>query len=155
MAGNKQKKKRGRPLRHGGFSLIAKDELLKDQPHIRQYLLDCRAGLVRCVSGSEEMLTEQQRILIDRIISKLSICRLIEAYIEKYGIFRRDMLKKKVLELEPALGKSYLAYSNAIDRALVTLGIDKRKNEGVIDIHKYVAQRYGKKETTHEKSSVD
>jgi len=141
MAQNKRKKKRGRPPRHGGFSLIARDELLKDQPHIRQYLLDCRAGLVDCVAGSEETLTEQQRILIDRIISKLSICRLIEAYIEKYGIFRRDMLKKsQVLELEPALGKSYLAYSNAIDRALIALGLDKRNKEAVLTPYEIIEE---------------
>jgi len=142
----KQRKRRGRPPLHGGFSLIARDELLKDQPRVREYLLDCRKGLVECVAGSEDRLTEQQRILIDRIISKLSICRLIEVYIEKYGIFRRDVLKKnQVLELEPALGKSYLAYSNAIDRALIALGLDRKKADEALDLKAYVAEKYGSK----------
>lgn len=124
----KKKTKRGRPPKHGGYSLIAKDEILKDNPRIRRYLQDCRDGLVRDVAGSEDRLTEQQRILIDRIVTRLSICRLIEVYIEKYGLFRRDRLKEsQVLELEPALGKNYLAFSNSIDRALRDLGIERKE----------------------------
>jgi len=129
----KGKSRLGRPPKHGGYSLIVKDEILKDHPRIRQYLQDCRDGLVRDVAGSEDQLTEQQRILIDRIISRLSICRLIEIYIEKYGAFRRDRLKRqKILELEPALGQNYLAFSNSIDRALNLLGIEKREVTGKI-----------------------
>lgn len=132
MNENKPKKKRkvrlGRPPKHGGYSLIVRDEILKDHPYVRQYLQNCRDGLVEDVAGSEERLTEQQRIIIDRIISRLSICRLIEVYIEKYGAFRGDRLKEdKVLELEPALGQNYLAFSNSIDRALIALGLSKKK----------------------------
>jgi len=138
----KKKVKLGRPPKHGGYSLIVKDEILKDHPRIRRYLQDCRDGLVRDVAGSEDRLTEQQRILIDRIISKLSICRLIEAYIEKYGAFRRDKLKRfQVLELEPALGQNYLAFSNAIDRALSLLGIEKKKADEALDLDKYIEMK--------------
>ncbi len=127
---SKKKTKRGRPPKHGGYSLIARDELLKDNPRIRQYLQDCREGLVRDVAGCEDRLTEQQRILIDRIITRLSICRLIEIYIEKYGLFRKDRLKEsQVLELEPALGKNYLAFSNSIDRALRDLGLERKETD--------------------------
>lgn len=134
MSENQEKKKkksrRGRPPKHGGYSLIAKDEILKDHPKIRQYLQNCRDGLVRDVAGSEDRLTEQQRILIDRVITRLSICRLIEVYIEKYGLFRRDKLKRfHVLELEPALGQNYLAFSNSIDRTLRDLGIERKAIE--------------------------
>ena len=130
MSETKPKKKRrktGRPPKHGGYSLIVKDELLKKHPHLRRHLEDTRSGLCRDIAGCEANLTEQQRIMIDRIISKLSIVRLIEVYIEQYGAFRRDRLQKdKVLELEPALGNSYLAFSNSIDRALVALGIERK-----------------------------
>jgi hypothetical protein len=122
------KKPTGHPIKHGGYSIIHRDELLGKNPHIRRYLQDCRDGLVRDVAGSEEALSEQQRIMIDRIVSRLSICRLIECYVEKYGAFRRDRIKKdKILELEPALGINYLAFSNSIDRALVNLGLNKRE----------------------------
>jgi hypothetical protein len=140
------KSRRGRPVKHGGYSLIARDELLKQHPQLRRYLEDSRAGLIRDVAGSEDQLSEPQRIMIDRIISRLSICRLIEVYIEKYGAFRRDQLKRfQVLELEPALGLNYLAFSNSIDRALIALGLNKKEAEKVIDLHEYIAKKYGKK----------
>jgi len=125
-------RKIGRPAKHGGYSIIHQDELLGKNPHIRRYLQDCRDGLVRDVAGSEEALSEQQRIMIDRIVSRLSICRLIETYVEKYGAFRRDRIRRdKVLELEPALGVNYLAFSNSIDRALVALGLDRVEPPGM------------------------
>ena len=145
---NRRKVRLGRPPKHGGYSLIVRDEILKDHPYVRQYLQNCRDGLVEDVAGSEERLTEQQRIIIDRpIISRLSICRLIEVYIEKYGAFRGDRLKKdKVLELEPALGQNYLAFSNSIDRALIALGLSKKQTDGVMDLDAYVDKKYGGKE---------
>jgi hypothetical protein len=149
MAENSLKKskktRRGRPVKHGGYSLIARDELLKQHPKLRQYLEDTRAGLVKDVAGSEDQLSEQQRVMVDRIISRLSICRLIEVYIEKYGAFRRDQLKRfQVLELEPALGQNYLAFSNSIDRALIALGLDKKQGDEGLDLGKYIAEKYGK-----------
>ena len=133
-----RKKKMGCPMKHGGYSLIHRDALLKEHPRLRYYLEDVRVGLVQDVAGSEDALSEQQRIMIDRIISRLSICRLIEIYCEKYGVFRRDQVKRhKILELEPALGINYLAFSNSIDRALVALGLNKRKAEKVLTIETY------------------
>jgi hypothetical protein len=141
----KPKARLGRPPKHGGYSLIHKDELLKQHPQLRRYLEGCRSGLVKDVAGSEDQLTEQQRIMIDRIISRLSICRLIEVYIEKYGAFRRDRLKRfQVLELEPALGQNYLAFSNSIDRALIALGLNHKKADEALDLGKYIAEKYGK-----------
>ena len=130
-----KKKKRGpgRPRKHGAYSINIRDDELKNHPRIRQYLEETRQGLVRDVAGTERNLSEQQRILIDRIISKLSIMRLIEVYIEKYGAFRQDKFKKdKVLELAPALGQNYLAFSNSVDRAIKILGVSKRKVERVL-----------------------
>jgi hypothetical protein len=140
-----KKPRRGRPPKHGGYSLIHRDQLIKNYPQLRRYLEDTRTGLVRDVAGSEDGLSEQQRIMIDRIISRLSICRLIEIYIEKYGAFRRDRLKRfQVLELEPALGLNYLAFSNSIDRALIALGLNKKQASEVLDLGRYVEEKYGK-----------
>ena len=58
-----------------------------------------------------------------------------------------DRLKKdKVLELEPALGQNYLAFSNSIDRALIALGLSKKQTDGVMDLDAYVDKKYGGKE---------
>jgi len=143
------KTKRGRPVKHGGYSLIARDELLKQHPRLRQHLELTRAGLIKDVAGTEDQLSEQQRIMIDRIISRLSICRLIEVYIEKYGAFRRDQLKRfQVLELEPALGQNYLAFSNSIDRALIALGLNKKQGDETLDLKAYIAKNYPDKDKT-------
>ena len=137
----KRKSRCGRPFKHGGYSLILKDEIIKEHPRLKAYLEDCRDGLVRDVAGTEEGLSEGQRIMIDRIISRLSICRLIEIYVEKYGAFRRDQLKRhQILELEPALGVNYLAFSNSIDRALVNLGLNKRQASEALDLGSYIQQ---------------
>ena len=67
-------------MRHGGYSLIHRDQLIKEHPRLKMYLEDVRAGLFQGVAGSEDALSEQQRVMIDRIISRLSVCRLIEIY---------------------------------------------------------------------------
>jgi len=127
----KKKGKMGRPVKHGGCSLEVNDDILKKHPAVRVYLRDTRAGLIRDVAGKEEDLSEQQRILIDRIISKLLILRIIELWIEQGGVWDRSKLlaKPAVLSLEPALGNNYLAYSNSVDRALKLLGIHKQAKD--------------------------
>jgi len=147
-------KKTGRPPRHGGYSIVYKDEVIKRHPKLRQYIQNCRDGLVRDVAGSEDALSEQQRIMIDRIVSRLSICRLIECYIEKYGAFRQDRIRKdKVLELEPALGINYLAFSNSIDRALIALGLNRKKANEALDLGQYIEEKYGKKKEARAKAT--
>ena len=152
-----KKRRRGRPPKHAGYSLIHRDELIKQHPRLRQYLEDTRAGLIRDVAGSEEELSEQQRIVIDRVISRLSVCRLIECYIEKCGIFRRDKLKRfQVLELEPALGQNYLAFSNSIDRAIIALGLSRKKASTILAPYEVIEQEEARakkkgKEEEHER----
>lgn len=140
----KKRRRRGPPkgirYKHGGYSLALRDELIKKTPGLRRYLEDSRTGLVRDVAGGEAGLSEPQRIMIDRIISRLSITRMIEIYIAKYGIFRKDRIKREgILELEPALGINYLAFSNSIDRALVNLGLEKRRTP-VKDVLTFAAE---------------
>lgn len=127
--------KPGHPVKHGAYSLAIQDEVLKKNPRVTRYLVDTRAGLVRCVAGSEDALSEQQRVMIDRIVSKLAICRLIELYVERYGAFPRRTVKGKTivkLELVPCLGVNYLAFSNSIDRALIALGLTRKEAERVL-----------------------
>jgi hypothetical protein len=135
-------RKVGRRPKHGGYSIALQDNILKANPRVQKYLLDCREGLIKDLAGTEAELSEQQRIMIDRIISRMAICRLIELYVEKFGAFRRDRIDKdKVFELEPCLGVNYLAFSNSIDRALIALGLDKRKSSEVLDLGRYIEER--------------
>jgi len=124
-----EKRRKGRPPKHGGYSVIGRDELIQKTGFLRRYLEETRAGLVKDIGGTEDGLSEQQRVMIDRIISRLSILRLMEVYIEKAGPVH---LKGGVVSLQPPLIKSYLAYCNSIDRALVALGLEKREREDVL-----------------------
>jgi hypothetical protein len=111
----------------GGFSLVHKDAVLKEHPYIQRYLRDCREGIVRDLGGEEAMST-MQMVLVDRLISRMAICRLIECYVEKFGAFSRPALDRKALELEPVMA-SYLSFSNSIDRSLASLGLKRRDLE--------------------------
>jgi hypothetical protein len=145
--GEKKRKslRKGRPPQHGGYSLICgRRELVHRHRRLREYLENCREGLVRDVAGSEEALSEQQRIMIDRIVSRLSICRLIEIYVEKTAVFTEDG------RLVSPLADNYLAYSNSIDRALVALGLDRKKAYQVLDLGRYLEKKEREKEKTNE-----
>ena len=134
---------KGRPIKHGGYSLAIRDQVLKENPRATRYLVDTRTGLVRDVAGSEDALSEQQRVMIDRIISKLAICRLIELYVEKYGAFPQIKDGRKTIvkmELHACLGVNYLAFSNAIDRALVALGLSKKQLEAAPTIAEIIRE---------------
>lgn len=139
----------GRPVKHGAYSLAIRDQVLKENPRVTRYLVDTRAGLVKDVAGSEDALSEQQRVMIDRIISKLAICRLIELYVEKHGAFPQLKVKGKTIvkmELHACLGINYLAFSNAIDRALVALGLSKKQAENVLSPLEVAAEIDAEKE---------
>ena len=139
----------GRPFKHGAYSLAIRDQVLKENPRVTRYLVDTRAGLVRDVAGSEDALSEQQRVMIDRIISKLAVCRLIELYVEKYGAFPQMKVKGKTIvkmELHACLGINYLAFSNAIDRALAALGLSKKQVEHVLSPLEIAAEIDAEKE---------
>lgn len=144
----KGKSKRGRPPKHGGFSLLVKGELPENRKYIRKYLTAVREGLIQNLGPTEGDLTTAQTVLIDRVVTKLGVIRCIEEYIRENTVMIGD-------RLSASLRESYLAYNNSIRLDLQVLGIDKRKNEGTIDLHKYVAQRYGKKEANHEMQPLD
>ena len=114
----------GRPVKTGAWSIVHRQELIEQYPEIPKYLRQVRMGLVRDVAGTEDELSEMQRLLIDRIMTKLSVCRLVECYFEKHGILRRDRLGDKILELEPAMNQ-WLMLDRAIKEALSLLGIKR------------------------------
>lgn len=74
-----------------------------------------RRGLISDLGGRDKMSTAQW-VLVDAVVSMLSVTRAIESHV-------RD----KIISgggLHPSLGKNYLAYRNSIQRHLVVLGIE-------------------------------
>lgn len=94
--------------------------------YLRAYLTEAREGLVNDLGPTEADLTAAQIVLIDRVISKLSILRCIEEHVREKGVFT------KAGELDSVLSKSYLAWANSIRLDLQALGIDKRAGERVM-----------------------
>jgi len=122
QAKTKKKSRRGRPITHGGYSVITQGDKRR---YLRRYLTEVREGLVTDLGPTEDELTTAQRVLIDRIVSKLGLVRSIESHVAVNGIFNGD-------DLAPCLQRSYLAYTNGLRRDLVALGIDKRATREVV-----------------------
>jgi len=128
------KSKGGRPALHGGYSLITRGDILERNPHIRAYLSEVREGLIRDFGPREENLTTAQLAIINHVISKLGVLRLIEEHIQKNGIFRGQ-------DLNPALGKFWLTASNSLRLDLSALGIHTRKGEEELSLEKYITAK--------------
>jgi hypothetical protein len=106
-----------------------------------RYIREKREELIQDQGISEEDLSGGLRLMIDRTISRLIVSRRIELYLQRNGILRRDSLKRrKILEPEPIL-IFWLQLQNSIDRALIVLGLDRKKAEEALDLGRYIAER--------------
>lgn len=103
--------------------MIQAGELPERRAYLRAYLTEVREGLVDDLGPLEADLTTAQVVLIDRVISKLSILRCVEEHVRKKGVFT------KAGELISVLSKSYLAWANSIRLDLQALGINTRAGE--------------------------
>lgn len=137
----KGKSKRGRPPRHGGYSLLTKGELPENKKHIRAYLIGVREGLIQDLGPTEQDLTTAQIILIDRIVTKLGVVRCIEEYIRENTVFEGK-------RLSPCLRESYLAYNNSIRLGLAALGINKRNKEAILTPYEIIEEENGHNKST-------
>ena len=117
MTATQAKKKGGRPPIHGAYSLMVRaGELPKRRTVLRAYLSQVRQGLIADLGPREEDLTTAQGVLVDRVVSLLSIVRCVEEHVRETGVF-------KGRELAPVLAKCYCTYSAELRRVLETLGI--------------------------------
>lgn len=140
-----QKLSRGRPrVVHGGFSFLTKGRLPEHRATLLRYLSACRNGLIEDLGGN---LSTQETILIDRCISLLGVLRCIEEFVREQGVFKGD-------ELQPSLGKHYIAFTNSLKQILALLGLRKQNIDELSPLE-YIkqydekkAQESGEKTTT-------
>ena len=126
MTATRAKKRGGRPPIHGAYSLMVRaGELPKRRTVLRAYLGHVRQGLIADLGPREEDLTTAQAVLVDRVVSLLSIVRCIEEHTRETGVF-------KGRELAPVLAKCYCTYSAELRRVLETLGIRGTAAERVL-----------------------
>ncbi len=130
--------KPGRKIKHGGYALLSTGKLPEHRKYVEKYLTATREGLIRDLGPSEIDLTVAQIILIDRTVTKLGVIRCIEEHIRENSVMVGDTLA-------PSLKDSYLAYDNSVRLGLQALGINSRKAEGIMDLGKYVEEKYGKR----------
>ena len=123
-------KPKGRPARHGAYSLIVKaGGAPEHRAYLRAFLAEAREGLLADLGPTPSMA---QRIILDRAISKVAVLRIFEEHSAENGVFIDG-------QLSPVLGKNYLAYSNSLRLDLEALGLE-RKSAGTIDVLSYVKE---------------
>jgi hypothetical protein len=105
--------------------MVRAGELPKRRTVLRTYLSSVREGLIRDLAVSEEGLTTAQGVLVDRVVSLLSIVRCIEEHTRETGVF-------KGRELAPVLAKCYCTYSAELRRVLETLGISTKAGKRLL-----------------------
>jgi len=133
MSENKAKKRkksrRGRPPRHGGFSLLTRgvrEGLPGNRRYIGHYLTEVREGLIHDLAKSEEDLSTAQKVLIDRIITFLGVIRLVEEYAKEHCV-----LDSKGRPSQGLTGH-YLTFNRQVKEMLSLLGINKKASDEIL-----------------------
>lgn len=125
-AKKKKKARLGRPPKHGGYSLLVyKGELPENRKYISRWLTDVREGLIADLGPTEEDLSTAQRVLVDRVVSKLGVIRCVEEHTREKAVMTGNLLA-------PALRASYLAYNNSVRLDLMALGLERKQVEAVL-----------------------
>ena len=114
--------------------MVKSGVLPERRSYLRAYLEETRAGLIRDLGPVETDLTVAQRVLVDRVLSKLCILRVTEEWLKEHGLFT------SAGELQPVLGTAYLAYCNSLRLDLVALGLDKRRAGEILAPFEIVAK---------------
>ena len=111
---------------HGGYKELTrwKDGKRPDRrTHFGRYIASVEQGMIDDLGGHVS-LNQKQRLLLDRIIEKL-------VFLERIGAWSMD--QQQIVnargELLPCLGKSYIAFNNALRLDLQALyeGVDRTK----------------------------
>ena len=74
----------------------------------------------------------KKELLIEQIVRTEAQISLIEMYLKKAGLLRPDKWRKGIIDLQPALSQSYLAFMNSQRHAIMALGLDEEKAEEIL-----------------------
>ena len=121
-AKNKPGRKLGVKVKHGAYSLIARGALPQKRRYLEAFLSEVRRGLIRDLGPKEQDLSTAELILLDRVIGKLGVLRVVEEFAKEEGVLQGK-------ELSPILQRNYLAWANSLRLDLQALGLDKRAVE--------------------------
>jgi len=136
-----------RKVKHGGYLWLKEKRIhpsIRGHEKLQKYLNNLEKDLINDLGGPEQ-LTAAKEIMIKTVVEAYGFVLLSSMYCKKEGILRPDLLKRGIVELQPVLGKQFLAFMNSCRQSLVALGLE-RKAEEVIDIQTYIKQFDEKKE---------
>ena len=125
----------GKGIRTGIMLWTTRGELphRRGRKRIEATLTAFRAGIVDELGG-ESKITSAQEVLIEASIRGYGVILLADLHIPKCGPFHPGKAAEGVLELQPYLGKSFLAYVNNIRLNLAALfpgGLSQRTEDGL------------------------
>lgn len=123
----------GQRVVHGGYSFLTTGRLPEHRIVLIRYLTAVRSSLVADLAGSEDNLSAQQIILIDRCISLLGVIRCIEEHCKEKGVFKGD-------SLQPSLGKNYISFTNSLKQILQLLGLKRRTLDDIRSVQDVVRE---------------
>lgn len=112
---------------------------------LQKYLQDIERDLVE-MQGGPGKLSAAKEILIKSVVEAYGVLFLSSMYVKRHGILRPDMLKKGVVELQPVLGKQFIAFMNTIRQGLLALGLDGAEADKMLDIKDYIELKAEKPE---------
>jgi len=120
-----------RRVRHGLYSWLKTGRInpsIRGHKRLQRYLREIEVDLIRDL-GSEENLTTAQEVLVKTTVQAYGCLLLAGAYTQRYSILRPDQARKGILELQPVLGKQFIAFLNTVRQNLLALGLDRKERE--------------------------
>jgi len=104
---------------------------------MRRYLREMERSLFE-MQGGPDRVTPAKEILIKSTIEAYGVLLLASIFCREHGVVRPDRLKEGVVELQPVMGAQFLAFMNTCRQNLVTLGMDGRKADDILDLGRYI-----------------
>lgn len=125
-------------LKHGAFSLRQTGRVpsVRGVRQLRQRLNRLRDDIQAITPG----MNPKKALLIEQIIRCEGQISLIEMYLRKAGIVRPDRWRRAIVDLQPSLANSYLAFLNTQRHAILALGLDEDQAKEVLTPFQIVEQ---------------
>lgn len=116
--------------KHGAFSLRATGKVpsVRGIKQLRKRLARIREDLKEATPA----LNVKKELLIEQIVRTEAQISLIEMYLKKAGLLRPEKWRKGIIDLQPALSQSYLAFMNTQRHVIMALGINKEKADEIL-----------------------
>jgi hypothetical protein len=136
LAQTEPKKKGRRPGIYSWLRTGRVNPSIRGHKALQTYLMTLERELTE-LQGAGGM-TAGREILIKSTVEAFGVVLLSAMFCKREGVIRPDMARHGVIELQPVLGKQFLAFMNSIRQNLVVLGLDRRRADDILDLSVYL-----------------